>query len=157
MFFKTTWTDQNSSTKVLQNIIVVFFSFFRHSVFFPFQFFSALSFFLEKKFYPKGGTPSFFLLFCDGMDVGNPQRVLPFSFFRHCETFFPKKFIKGSPTHQYFDILKSFCYFWALDMAPTWAVPGLLFVSLVSDWPFSVQAWTKFCTPAFAFNFCTLL
>ena len=25
---------------------------------------------------------------------------------------------------QYFDTLKSFCYFWALDMAPTWAVPG---------------------------------
>ena len=22
--------------------------------------------------------------------------------------------------------LKSFCYFWALDMAPTWAGPGLL-------------------------------
>ena len=26
---------------------------------------------------------------------------------------------------KYFDILKSFCCFWALDMAPTWAVPGL--------------------------------
>ena len=34
-------------------------------------------------------------------------------------------FLKGSPIHQYFDILKSFYYFWALDMAPTWAVPGL--------------------------------
>ena len=35
-------------------------------------------------------------------------------------------FIKGSAIHQYFDILKSFCYFWALDMAPIWAGPDLL-------------------------------
>ena len=49
-----------------------------------------------------------------------------FQFFRHGETFYQIFFfIKGSPIHQYFDILKSFCYFWALDMAPTWAVPGL--------------------------------
>ena len=27
---------------------------------------------------------------------------------------------------EYFDTLKSFCCFWPLDMAPTWAVPGLL-------------------------------
>ena len=27
------------------------------------------------------------------------------------------------------DTLKTFCYFWALDMAPTWAGPGLLFIS----------------------------
>ena len=26
---------------------------------------------------------------------------------------------------EYFDTLKSFCCFWALDMAPNWAVPGL--------------------------------
>ena len=30
---------------------------------------------------------------------------------------------------EYFDTLKSFCCFWALDMAPTWAVPGLFFSS----------------------------
>ena len=27
---------------------------------------------------------------------------------------------------EYFDTLKHFCYFWAWDLAPTWAVPGLL-------------------------------
>ena len=54
-------------------------------------------------------------------------RVPPFSFFRHCETFFQKFFsMKGSPIHQYFDALKSFCNFRALDTAPTWDVPGLL-------------------------------
>ena len=33
---------------------------------------------------------------------------------------------------EYFDTLKSFCYFWALDMAPTWAGPGLLNLVLAS-------------------------
>ena len=66
-------------------------------------------------------------MFCDKkMDVENPQRVHAFIFFGIVRLFFRKNFfIKGSPTHQYFDILKSFCYFWALDMAPTWAGPGL--------------------------------
>ena len=54
---------------------------------------------------------------------------LPFNFFSALWDFFQFFFIKGSPIHQYFDILKSFWYFWALDMAPTWAVLGLL-------WPF---------------------
>ena len=30
-----------------------------------------------------------------------------------------------------FDTLKSFCYFWALDMAPTYADPGLLMIALI--------------------------
>ena len=34
----------------------------------------------------------------------------PLQFFQHCETF-KKTFIKGSPIHQYFGTLKSFCYF----------------------------------------------
>ena len=60
----------------------------------PFQFFSALrdiffrNFFFEI-FSPKG-PPCIFLMFCDRMDVEKPQRVPPFSFFRHCEIFFPK-------------------------------------------------------------------
>ena len=42
--------------------------------------------------------PSFFLLFCDRMDVGKPQRI-PLSAFRHCETFFLKLFSpKGPPS-----------------------------------------------------------
>ena len=51
------------------------------------------------------------------------QRVPHFSFFGITR---PSIFcIKGFPIHQYVDILKSFCYFRALDMAPTWAGPGL--------------------------------
>ena len=60
----------------------------------PFQFFSALrdiffGIFFSKFFFPKG-PPCIFLMFCDRMDVEKPQRVPPFSFFRHCEIFFPK-------------------------------------------------------------------
>ena len=60
----------------------------------PFQFFSALrdiffGIFFSKFFSPKG-PPCIFLMFCDRMDVEKPQRVPPFSFFRHCEIFFPK-------------------------------------------------------------------
>ena len=44
--------------------------------------------------------------------------------------FFKKNFIKVVPTHQYLEILESFCYFWALDMATTWAVPGLFYFTL---------------------------
>ena len=29
---------------------------------------------------------------------------------------------------EFFDALMSFCYFWALDMAPTYAVLGLLII-----------------------------
>ena len=55
-----------------------------------------------------------------------PKAPPPFSFFGIVRLFFKNCFfIKGSSIHQYFDILKPFCYFWALDMAPTWAGPGL--------------------------------
>ena len=37
---------------------------------------------------PKGSSLSVYLEFCNRMDVEKFQRVLPFSFFRHCETFF---------------------------------------------------------------------
>ena len=56
-------------------------------------------------------SPFTFLIFSDRMDVEKSRRVPPFSFFRHCETFL-NFLIKGSPIHQYFDNLKSFCYFW---------------------------------------------
>ena len=68
----------------------------------------------------------------------NPKRSSLSVFFRHCETFFQNFFfIKVVPIHQYFEILKSFCYFWALDMAPTWAVPGLFLVTYNTGWDFS--------------------
>ena len=60
----------------------------------PFQFFSALRdiFFriFFSKFFFRKRSPCIFLMFCDRMDVEKPQRVPPFSFFRHCEIFFPK-------------------------------------------------------------------
>ena len=74
-----------------------------------------------------------------------------FRFFRHCATFFQFFFIKGFPIHQYFEILKSFCYFWALDMAPTWAVPGLFNLpiqisrhveSFSTSWDFLKNVWS---------------
>ena len=71
----------------------------------PLEYFRLWETFFEKKISPKG-PPSIFWYFQTEWMLKNP---------------------KGSPIHQYFDILKSFCYFWALDMAPTWAVPGLFF------------------------------
>ena len=113
--------------------------------------------FFSKKSSPKG-RPSFFWSFATECSWKIPNGP-PFSFFRHCETFF--KFfsqqrvlssiffdnlrqngwkISKRPlvrqfgptfgffeycTRKCFDTLESFCYFWALHMAPTWAVPGL--------------------------------
>ena len=91
-------------------------------------------------------------MFCDRMDVEKPQRVPLFSFsalwdvsapgargseprratrsiFLVCNFFKKKIFEKFSSFDYCKRILgtwKSFCYFWALDMAPTWAGPGLL-------------------------------
>ena len=121
----------------------------------PFSFFAALwDFFPEiKKIFFN------FFMFCDRMDVEKPQRVPPFSFsalwdvsapgarpseprratrsiFLVCN-FFKKKFEKFSIfdyCKRILDTWKSFCYFWALDMAPTWAGPGLLIV--ISEYRF---------------------
>ena len=107
LFFQSTRTDQNSSTKVLQNIIAPNctiwsselnqkgFSCFPRNIPYPARpkgppsyFFSALQDFFPEKIFPKG-PPSIFLLFCDRMDVGKSQRVPPFSFFS-ARDFFPK-------------------------------------------------------------------
>ena len=62
-------------------------------------------------FSPKG-PPSIFLLFCDRMDVRKSQRVPPFSFFRHCEIFFPKNFfhkrVPNSPILWHIEVLLLF-------------------------------------------------
>ena len=53
----------------------------------------------------------------------------PLSVFRHCETFF-RKFVfspKGPPSTATKMLTISEVSFWALDMAPTWAGPGLLY------------------------------
>ena len=73
---------------------------------------------------------SFFFEFCDRMHVEKSQRVLPFSFFGIVRLFSIFFLIKWFPIRQFFNILKSFCYFWALDMAPTWAGPGLFLLAL---------------------------
>ena len=57
----------------------------------------------------------------------------PFQFFRHCETFFNFFLHKRVPNSPILWIDKSFCYFRALDMTPTWAVPGLLSLKQGAD------------------------
>ena len=58
----------------------------------PFSLFSALRDFVSIKKFPKCPLSIFFLEFCDRMDVEKSQRIPPFSFFQHCETFFRKFF-----------------------------------------------------------------
>ena len=83
-----------------------------------------------------------FLIFCNRMDVQKIPKRPPFHIFRHYATYrklqknFGKKF--GNFLSQFlvfWELLLSpvvekvvfvFESFWALDMAPTWAVPGLL-------------------------------
>ena len=89
----------------------------------PFQFFGIARLFLDN-FSPKGLFNFFGLLRQNG--CWKIPKVPLFQFFGIVRLFSKSFFfIKGSSIHQYFDILKSFCYFWALDMAPTWAGPGL--------------------------------
>ena len=77
----------------------------------PFRFFVALCDFFFNFFSTKG-SPFIFLEFCNRMDVKKSQRVLPFNFFCIVRLFFQNIFFhKRFQTHQYFDILKSFCYF----------------------------------------------
>ena len=79
------------------------------------------TFFRKKLFFSPKGPTFKFLIFLDRMDFEKSQMVPPF--IKRVKKL--KISIKGSPIHQYFDILKSFWYFWALDMAPTWAETGL--------------------------------
>ena len=129
-FFQSTRTDQNSFTKFyeilwcqiepldLLNWTKKIFSFLsaQHTIpgetkGSPFCFFNSETFF--ENFSPK--APSIFWCFAT-MDVKKFERVPPFRFFRYCK--------------RILDTSKSFCYFWALDMAPTYAVPGLLYISV---------------------------
>ena len=116
LFFLSTRTDQNSSTKVLQNIIASKctiwsselnqkgFPVFPRNIPYrarpktpPFHFFRHCDTFFSKKNFSPKGPPCIFLMFCDRMDVKESQRVPPFSFFRHCEIFFRKwKFLFSS-------------------------------------------------------------
>ena len=121
--------------------------------------FSALwDFFFEKKNSPKG-PPFNFLEFSDRTDcflwvfrhcetffqkIFFHQKCPSFNFFWYATEWM--KNLKVSPLvrqfgstfgffryrrREYFDTLKSFCCFWALDMAPTRAVPGLFFLTTI--------------------------
>ena len=80
----------------------------------PFQFFRHCETFFQN-FFPSKVPLQFFLMICDRMDeksqcplwCANSVQLLGFS---------------GTVEEK---TLKSFCCFWALDMAPTWAVSGL--------------------------------
>ena len=87
----------------------------------PKSIFGSVRLFFEKTFFSPKGPTFKFLIFLDRMDFEKSQMVPPF--IKRVKKL--KISIKGSPIHQYFDILKSFWYFWALDMAPTWAETGL--------------------------------
>ena len=76
----------------------------------PKSIFGSVRLFFEIFFSPKGPTFNF-LIFLDRMDFEKSQMVPPFSFFGIVRLFSRKNSIKGSPIHQYFDTLKSFCYF----------------------------------------------
>ena len=110
----------------------------------PFQFFSALwDFFRKISDHSKRSSSIFnFLIFCHKMDVEKSQRVplLHFSVLRMFKLpiflFFSNKLFLVSPQFgqtfgflgyckKTFETLKSFSYFWALDMTPTYVVPGL--------------------------------
>ena len=64
-------------------------------------------------------------------NTGGDQRV-PLSVFSALWDFFSKNFFECG-RREYFDTLKSFCYFVALDMAPTWTGPGLFFDGLTQQ------------------------
>ena len=90
----------------------------------PCKFFRHCTFF--KKIPTKGSPFNFFGSFATEWMLKNPKgsslSVLS-AVWNIFSIFFHKRF----QIHQYFDILKSFCYFWALDRAPTWAGLGLLY------------------------------
>ena len=70
------------------------------------------------------------------------SQSLPFYIFRHYATYRRLQknfqfFLMQVLSKRILDTLKSFCYFWALIMAPTWAVPGLFRLSKAK--PNSIQ------------------
>ena len=89
----------------------------------PFDFFRHCATFFT--FFPPKGPPSIFWSFATEWMLKNPKGSSLTVFFGIVRlfNFFHKRF----QIHQHFDILKSFCYFLALDMAPTWAGFGLFF------------------------------
>ena len=86
----------------------------------PLSFFSEL---WDFNFFIKG-SPFNFLMICHRRD----EKCQSFHLARQSGPTFG---FLGCFRREYFNTLKSFCYFWALDMAPTWAVPGLFLETLL--------------------------
>ena len=116
--------DVGSSFALDQNFFACYFAFVRQQIFSM----------------PPKGPPSFFFYFATEWLFENSPRA-PFTFSGLCNLPETKKFekntkkITGNFLINFFpmrvlykrilDTLKFFCYFWALDMASTWVVPGL--------------------------------
>ena len=98
-------------------------------VFFTRIFFGTLHFFLKFSGFHQRVSPSFVQIFCNTMDVKKSQRVPPLTFFDTVTLFknliliFFQNFQNQLEFHkaQRVPLLQ----FWALDIAPTLAVPGL--------------------------------
>ena len=89
--------------------------------------FSALCDFCQKKNSPRK-APFNFLEFCNRMDVEKSQRVLPFSFFRHCATFFQKLFFhKSSPNSPILGNFEVLLLFLSLGYGADLGRSGLVF------------------------------
>ena len=93
----------------------------------PFSFLALRDCFSGKKF-PKG-TPLQFFGFCDRLGIEKSQKDPPFNFFGVVRLFSKKWCCR----REYFETLMPFCYFWALDVAPTWASPGFFASKVVWD------------------------
>ena len=86
----------------------------------PFQFFWNC----ETCFFSPKVPPSIFLMICDRRD----EKCQSVPLARQSDPTFG---FLGSFRREYFDTLKSVCYFRALDITPTWAVPGLFYWKFV--------------------------
>ena len=116
-FFQSTRTDRNSSTKfyeILYQARLKGFSFFRHC----------------ETFLLKRVPLQFCFMFRDRMDIEKSQRA----------PFLARQFRSNFRVFQVLDALKSFSYFWALDMAPTYAVPSLFLYYFL---PIATRCWWK--------------
>ena len=109
---------------------------------FPFfgtvRLFKFLSF--SELFIAPKGPPSIFLIFCNRIYVQKIPKGPPFYIFRHYATYRrlqKKNWKKNSSSFLRAFVVSScrkkvgFESYWALDMAPTWAVPGLLWVAVI--------------------------
>ena len=107
----------------------------------------------RKKFYPKGSPLQFFWVLRQTRYRKIPKGP-PFQFFSALWDFSQKIFLWCR--REYFETLMSFCYFWALDMAPAWAGPDLF--KWFWPWYFPSQIWFKseiFCRRMLFLNITT--